>query len=54
MPFCMNMEYPRNMLRELHACAFMCVVNSGKKIFIQLFSNEAVICVVLCNMLSVN
>ena len=44
MPFCLNMEYPRYILGKLNACAFMCVMNSCKKMFIQLFSNETNVC----------
>jgi len=42
MPFCLNMEYPRYKQGKLHACAFMCVMNSCKKMFIQLFYDETV------------
>jgi len=52
MPFCLNMEYPRYIVGKLHACAFMCVINSCKKMFIQLFSNETVIYAVLCSTMS--
>jgi hypothetical protein len=52
MPFCLNMEYPRYRLGKLNACAFMCVMNSCKKMFIQLFSNETVMCAVLCSTVS--
>jgi len=49
MPFCLNVGYPRYKQGKLHACAFMCVMDSCEKLFIQLFYNETVICVVLCS-----
>jgi hypothetical protein len=52
MPFCLTVEYPRYTQGKLHACAFMCVMNSCKKMFIHLFSNETVICAVLCSTVS--
>jgi hypothetical protein len=52
MPFCLNMEYPSYMVGKLHGCAFKCVTNFCKKVFIQLFSNETVICAVLCSTVS--
>jgi len=55
---CLNMEYPRYMLVKLHACAYMCVMNFCKKMFIQLFYNETNLCCALQHrvrhMLSVN